>query len=320
MASKPTRYETIAGRRVPLPTYDDSIDLLVLQYKNAMLEIVNELNRIDTSKHSRAQSVATLKEVQKILVDLDATAKDWIDEHIPKAALNGVALTLVSLGAAETFAEAEKIAKFNKINKHLVNHIVKDTHDDLLQLTQNVSRKVRSAVRQVTSEVMRKNFTKNINGVKTNKRQIVDELRKKLGASVESGIIDSAGKRWKPETYVDMVVRTKLQQASIEAATNEGLDIGAQYGIISYHGSKDACRWHEGRIVKLDPSAAGSYPTVAEIRASNQCFHPRCRHVVSPIYPEDLPKDVLDKAKRQAELGDRAIATGKRNPTDEEVY
>lgn len=317
--NKNTRYISIAGRLVPLPTYEHDIDRLVTYYRKAMLEILNELYKLDTRAFNRLQTKHVLREVQRILKDLDIFARDWIEEVLTKAAKDGVALSLFSLYVVDNFDNAEKIAKFNKINEEMVKHIVADTQADLLQITQNVSRKVRNTVRQVTAEIMRSNFTKNVNGIRTNRRQIVDELRKKLGASVETGIIDSAGRRWKPEFYVDTVVRTKIMEAHIEAATNEALANGAKYGMISSHNAKDACRFSEGAIVKLDPSAEGNYRTVEELKASGTIFHPRCRHVVYPVYLDDLPKHIRERAEKQSVISSNAVATGKRNPTDAEV-
>jgi len=117
-----------------------------------------------------------------------------------------------------------------------------------------------------------------------------------------------------------MLVRTKLMEAHIEAARNEAIARGAYYGIISTHFAIDACRYHEGRIVKLVKDAPGNYPTIEQLKASQTIWHPRCRHYVIPISSiEDLPADVRKRAEEQAVRGDAAIVTGKRNPTDEEV-
>lgn len=141
------------------------------------------------------------------------------------------------------------------------------------------------------------------------------QWRKDIGDALDTGLIDSAGRRWKPSTYAETVVRTKMLNAHIDSTTNEALECGAQYGIISSHGASDACRFHEGRIVKLDPNAPGDYPTVDELRSTLQIFHPNCKHVVSPMKNLDIMSDSRrQKAESQGELGKRAISVGGRNP------
>ncbi|NGQ95492.1 minor capsid protein [Brevibacillus sp. SYP-B805] len=302
-------------REVPAPNYEYEIKKLVSAYTKAMYQISAELQRLDITDMSRASTAAALAEVVRILAELNETSTEWVTRNLPIAATDGVAATIFALGVAETIEEARNIAKFNRMNKAMVDAVIADTQSDLLAVTQNVERKVRAAVRQVTAESMRANMARGVNGRRTISRDILDGLRKKLGDSVNTGIIDAAGRRWRPEVYVDMAVRTKMREAHVEATTNEAIQRGALYGIISRHGATDACRYHEGRIIKLSPDAPGNYPTYAELRATNQIFHPNCRHVISPLRdPSKLPDSARSRAERQAELGDKAIATGKRNP------
>lgn len=300
---------------IPLTDYDKDIEKLINEYKKAVVKISNELERIDVSDLSRAHSMAVLSEVGNILVELDASTKVWIEEYFPLVILEGAASAMVALELVGSMEEAKKVVKFNKFNKELVEIMVADTQTDLLAVTQNVNKKVRIAVRQVFSESLRSNYAAGINGRRTINRETLMGLRKTLGDAVNTGIIDSAGRRWKPEDYVDMITRTKMMNAYNEAHTNEAVSRNAFHGVISSHGATDACRYHEGRIVKLTPEAPGDYPTIDELKASGQIFHPRCKHSFSAIRSVDLlPESVKEKADKQSELGTKALATGKRNP------
>jgi hypothetical protein len=85
---------------------------------------------------------------------------------------------------------------------------------------------------------MRSNLTQGINTTDSIKRDILKNLRERLGDSIDTGIIDAAGRRWKPETYVEMVTQTKLAQTQRESAINDALGRDAYYGIISQSRSK----------------------------------------------------------------------------------
>lgn len=302
-------------RQPPEPSYEYEISRLVAAYKDAVARIKRELENLDISGLSRANTAAALAEISRILASLNAESAAWVEVNIPRAARDGIAQTLVNLGVVETIAQAETVVTFNRMNANMVAAAIADTQADLLAVTQNIDRKVRSAVRQAVADSMRANMAAGANGRRTISRDILDRMRKSLGDSVNTGIIDATGRRWRPEVYAEMVTRTKIQLTHIEAVTNEAVERGALYGVISSHGATDACRYHEGRVIKLVSNAPGDYPTYEALRASNQIFHPFCRHTVHALRDVSLlPPSLRDKADSQAEIGDKALATGKRNP------
>ncbi|GAA0840482.1 hypothetical protein GCM10008915_36080 [Bifidobacterium pullorum subsp. gallinarum] len=263
-------------------TYDDDINVLVRAYKDAILAISTELARLDLSDMSRVSAKAALAEVAKILTSLNAESAEWVKTYIPKAATDGVIQAIVALGVADTVEDAAKIAKFNRINREFVATAIADTQADLLAVTQNIDRKVRIAVRQATAESMRANLAKGVNGRRTISRDTLTGMRNTLGDAVNTGIIDAAGRRWKPEVYVEMVTRTKMAQTHRETTMNEALGRNAYYARISEHSATDDCRLWEGRIIKLTPDAPGDYPYIGNL-PRRQIFHNRCRHVITPV-------------------------------------
>jgi Phage minor capsid protein 2 len=279
-------------KEIPAPSYEYEVGQLVDYYKRAVNDILRELNSVDLTDFQRANAQAVLADIADILSELDDNATAWVEENIPKAALDGVAGAIMALGVAETIDEARTIAKFNRLNRELVKAVVADTQADLLAVTQNISRKVKAAIRQAVAESMRANMTRGINGRRTISSDIVTDMRKRLGDAVNTGIIDAAGRRWKPEVYADMVVRTKMMQAHKEATRNEAIARGAYYGVISRHNAADACRNWEGKIVKLMPDAPGDFPYIDDL-PRREIFHPNCRHIITPVRRLDrLPDDI----------------------------
>ncbi|MBG9548523.1 phage minor capsid protein [Cytobacillus firmus] len=279
-------------REIPSPTYDYQINRLVGYYKNALLEIDIKLKKIDLTDLQRATAFAVQQDIANILKELDSNATAWVEEHMPLAVSDGIVRSIVALGVVESIEEARTIVKFNRLNRDLVKTAIADTQDDLLQVSENVSRKVRTAIRQVTAEVLRTNLTQGINSTAALKRDIVRDLRKQLGDSLNTGIIDAAGRRWKPQVYVEMLVKTKMAAAHREATVNEGVDRGVLYGVISQHGAKDMCRVWEGKVISLVPNTPGDYPYIGSL-PRRDIFHPNCRHVVTPVRrPDRLPDDL----------------------------
>lgn len=272
--------------QAPVPTYNYEVSTLVNYYDQALQKINAELNRIDLTNIQRAHILAIQKEIQNALDDLNGKVKDWVSATIPVAAEDGVVIAIMSLGVADTVADAQKIISFNRMNRDFIKTAVADTQDDLLQITQNVDRKVRTAIRQVTAEAMRSNLTQGINTTDSIKRDILAELRKRLNDSLDTGIIDASNRRWKPQVYAEMVTRTKLAQTQRESAINEAVGRDAYYGVISSHGATDACKNWEGKIVKLTIDAPGEYPYIGSL-PNREIFHPNCKHVISPIRRPD---------------------------------
>ncbi|MBX6361290.1 MAG: minor capsid protein [Acidobacterium ailaaui] len=238
---------------------------LARYFRRAIRDIIAELNRLSLTDMQRAQILAALKSISGILAQLNDDAQQWVEENVPVAARQGVIDAILALGVVETVAEAEKIVKFNRANQAVIQAAIEDTQADLLAVTQNVERKVRSAVRQAAADAMRSNMAKGVNGVKTIRGDLLENIRKKLGDAANSGIIDAAGRRWKPDVYADMVARTKLSRVYMDATANEAVQRGALYGVISRHGATDGCGPWEGRIVKLTPDAPGNYPLLSSL-------------------------------------------------------
>lgn len=281
-------------REVLRPNYDYDIRRLVREYEKALKSVQAELNTLFLTDFERAQIVAVEANIKAILRDLNKYGNAWASATITKSATEGVASAIYSLGLTETYAEALKIARFNSINKPLVEAIIADTQADLLAVTQNVERKTRAAVRQAAAEVLRSKTAAGINGTQSLQQALTKDVRKRLGSAADTAIVDAAGRRWKLRTYTEMLVRTKTMEAHKEATRNEAIEEGVQYAVISRHGAKDACSKWEGKVVALTPDAPGDYPIIDEL-PRNEIFHPNCKHVITPVRsPERLPADLRD--------------------------
>lgn len=273
-------------REAPRPNYDYDVKKLTREYEKALKSVQSELNTLFLSDFERAQIVAVEANIAGILKDLSKYGNAWATASITKSSREGAASTIYALGLAKTFEEALKIAQFNSMNKALVEAIIADTQADLLAVTQNVERKTRAAVRQVTADVLRTKTSAGINGTRTLQQAISKGLRVKLGSAADNAIVDAAGRKWKLKAYTEMLARTKMMEAHKESTINEALGEGVQYAVISRHGAVDACAKWEGRVVSLTPDAPGDYPYVDDL-PRNEIFHPNCKHLITPVRRPD---------------------------------
>lgn len=263
---------------VPRPNYDYDVKQVVKAYERALKDVQAELNTLFLTDFQRAQITAVELNIRNILADLNKYGSEWATVSVTKSATHGVADTIYALGLTETYAEALTIAKFNGTNKRLVAAAIADTQADLLAMTQNIDRQAKLAIRRATAEAMRSQLTQGING----SRALSSAIRKQITEATDVAIIDSRGRRWKINTYTDMLARTKMMEAHREASINEALSEEAYYGVISRHGATDACRGYEGKIVKLFADAPGDYPYISDL-PKRDIFHVNCKHLVSPL-------------------------------------
>lgn len=264
------------------PNYDGPVSKLLGAFRRARSAIGSAVSRLFTRGANRKMADAAAKETSEALAKLNAESKEWVKDNLTKAAQDGVKRALIDIGAAKSLIEAAEKAKLNRANRDMLAAAILDTHADVLAVTANMDRKTKAAIRQALAESLRSNLSQGINGNTTLQRDVLDRMRKILGDAVDTGIIDAKGRRWKPEAYVDMLVRTKMAETHRQATINEALGRGVYYAQISSHGAKDACRNWEGRIVKLTPDAPGDYPYYGDL-PRRDIFHPRCRHVLMPI-------------------------------------
>lgn len=282
-------------REVPPPNYDYDVRRLVRAYEQALREVQAELNSLFLTDFERAHTVAVEADIREILADLRKYGNEWSKQTITRAAREGVASSIYSLGLTDSYAEALKIAQFNRMNRMLVDALIADTQNDLLAVTQNVSRRTRAAIRQAASEVMRQKAAAGVTGIQSIQQALIREIRQRLGNAADSAIIDAAGRRWKLRHYTEMLARTKSMQAHIEATVNDAVGRGVEYVVVSRHGDAcPRCKPWEGRVLALAPNNPQGFPTVDDARADG-LLHPSCNHVLSPIRRLDrLPKNLRE--------------------------
>ncbi|MDT2287323.1 hypothetical protein P7H17_16575 [Paenibacillus larvae] len=74
----------------------------------------------------------------------------------------------------------------------------------------------------------------------------LDRMRQELGKSLDSRIIDAAGRRWRPDTHVEMLTRTKMMN------TMPGSDVShwARCAVCNHirHGA-DSCNGGKEKII-----------------------------------------------------------------------
>ena len=167
-----------------------------------------------------------------------------------------------------------------------LNKLLTDTYNDMLIATKYMSEAAKKFVRVKTSQVMQLQ-----QAIRQGNKGLAYSLARQLEAGKLSkdannqaftGIVDKAGRRWNLKNYSEMVVRTKAQQAHIYGTAEQAHELGCHLFIISSHNATDACSHWEGKIISVGEDIEG-YPSYEEIASSLECFHPNCKHSITPV-------------------------------------
>ena len=301
---------------LPLPNYEKEVKEIMRTYKSAIREVVLILEELSTHGKkkdiSKAQMKATLAQLSVFLKELDGEAEEWVVNTITEAFKNGQAESVIAAGKAKTIEEAVKLVSMSRLAKTTIEVLIADTFEDLLYANQKMKRETIKMVRSVVAEQMRNKAAQGM-GRKTTRKAIIEaltkkEIRERFDVEGNVAIIDKAGRRWKLETYAEMVTRTKMLQAHVEGTRIEALERGIDLAIISSHGATDACRFYEGQIISLNGQTDG-FLTYQQLRASNLIFHPNCRHKVTPIRDISLlPAEIRAKFERGRERAEKELS------------
>lgn len=287
----------------PTPTYKEELQTLEQVYKDALQQVVQLLQSTPPEDLIRQELLESqLRQLTYLITQLNRDAQQWVETTLTQSFTEGQAMALVSMGLAQTLAEAKGLISFSLMSESRIKAMIDDTFEDLLDAHSKMEKSLKQMVRDVVGEVMRVN-TALQRGTITSAKDIQSALMaqgfsKTLIEEQWKGIIDASGRRWDLTTYSKMVARSKLQQVQAEGARIQALENENDLAIISSHGAKDSCRHFEGLIISLEGRTKG-YPTYAQLRASQLIFHPNCQHSVHPIGDVDaLPPQLKEKAKK----------------------
>lgn len=279
------------------------------------------------------------KEITAIFEDHNNTAIPKAVEQITEAYNEGVKYSREALSQEDKSVEAKDDISTNtdtnddtetKVNlsdshKKRLDTMIKQTQDDLLKATNNTENNVKRLVRKVVSREITGAGKSGRVGKRSNmairiEQQLREQFIKEGIKDADVSIIDRAKRKWKLQTYSEMVARTKMNRAYIDAIRQESYENGTDLAIISTKpDTHDACLHYEGMIISLNGLSAG-YLTYDQIRATKLCFHPNCGHFVRPITGTHMvPKKLMDQHNKQMDYYNKTKSTLKQQSSQDAI-
>ena len=175
-------------------------------------------------------------------------------------------------------------------NEKQVAQACADTFDHIAGQTDKMKRDIKQQLRSESAEIFRMAAVKG-----TSRKKAFRELRDKiLTKNPNFQFTDKAGKKWDAKTYLNMLTHTVASKAQRDLYANTLANEGHDLVRIPPNGAVDACKNWEGKILSLTGATPG-YSTLAGATATNEIFHPRCRHRFV-VYDLDIEETFKEKA------------------------
>lgn len=220
-----------------------------------------------------------------------------LDDTAPTAATRAV------LAAFETGATAA--------GGHVVatnQGAVRALADDLAATVRTTHVRILRQVEDVYSRVIADVAGQAVTGVQT-RRQVAARALDRFAAQGVGGYVDSRGRTWQLESYVEMATRTATGAAHVQGGIDRWQAQGRHLVIVSDAPEEcEKCRPYEGRVLSLtgqEPTRedlAGGHRYAGTLRdaQSRGLLHPNCRHSLAAFVP-GLTRPVPAKADPQGQ-------------------
>ncbi|HBF7594798.1 TPA: hypothetical protein KOX39_003413 [Clostridioides difficile] len=280
-----------------LKVYKDTYSR-ILDYLIKELSINGDLSGIN---HNTYMSI--MAQIDQMLLAMGEDVRSLMTEVIEKEFITGAVYHYAVINGVTDIGQIMRDIPFSQINWSMANQIIEDTMEDLLYSTSFTEKSIKKLVKETVSKHLQMGALEG-ESYKVLKRQITKDLTAKgLSKTIKDrgfvGIIDKSGRRWNILNYVDVVVKTKMQQAYTEGLKEQSLVDGFDLAQIPHKSAKDTCSKFEGMIISMTGKTKGYY-TYDQLKATNLIFHPRCRHTPVPIHSlESLhPDDVAEHKQK----------------------
>lgn len=272
------------------PRYKYDTKRLAEVYDKALSELEKELTEL-LAVSSDSTQIASKEQVIQLLARRLLELNGEVEPVIAELIAERYNLSL------QQFAESTGIDVGFQFGLHTDTKIqmwVSDTMTDLLKATDNMKQSCVAIIEEVAAESLQLSAAKH-----SSRENMVAELLDKLNTQAIQkrlrengfiGIVDKAGKKWSLDTYAEMLVSTKIEQIDSETTKSQGLLNGIDLAVISRHGATDECALWEDTVISMNGLTEG-FPTYAEVKATGQCFHPRCQHHLQPVRNTELISD-----------------------------
>ena len=239
---------------------------------------------------ARQRQAVLMGQVRQALGDLRASSTAWAQGALVDQALTGHNAALTS--ATEQGATVTGV--LGVANVPVIESLFEEFSIDVDQAADSSNRTMRRHFRLTQQRLITEAEINLSLGISETRLENLDQRSKRLQrqfaqATGAGAFVEAGGKRFRLETYAELVARTRLAEAATEASFTTTQAMGIDTVRVSDHGSTDAlCNRFAGKVFSVSGSDS-RFPVLRE----KPPFHPNSLHVLLPFVAELKTDDEL---------------------------
>jgi hypothetical protein len=265
---------------MPEDRLPDAVIALIATYKAAQAGLIDAIVRVGAVGAIATYQLRVLDIVEKKLSALNAYAREWCNENIPKfyeSGRNAAIEALKNAGVAEVRPS---------INERIVEILTENTYASLYDAHRYVGRSVRDQVRQAGLEATAQAFMTG--------QSAKGFLIKNLTDRGITAIRDRRGREIKLDAYAALVARSTTREAANQATIDQLVQNNHDLVKMSSHNTACAvCIPFENRVYSISGNDKRFPPLSIAFEPPYANIHPNCLHVLLP-YIESLDGNVKE--------------------------
>lgn len=289
-----------------LPTQEWEIKKLseLGQLNKESLEIITKL----TEQNPELVQIALEGAVRAATKDVEPDFKKAVEKGVIKAAATDNVIASESIKQALNAYDLQAVDKMNLVNT------------TMLESTQTLFRKIVTNTvaieqqMQAAQQILNIAAGKAITGTESRSQALRQALMDVQKEGI-TGFYDRAGRKWSPEAYINMDIRTTVHNTAIEAVKLRQKDYGLSIFRVSRHsGARPLCYPYQGRYFswgnesgtfidgegkhhRYSPISSTSYGKPAGLFGIN-CGHHPITVIPGVSIPRDLPEENKEENNR----------------------
>jgi hypothetical protein len=241
---------------------------LVKYYKDAYKRLLKKISELPPGSGWQRYYRRLVREIEKEVAKLDGEAAKQLAELVKK-----------TYSAAEAKALSDiQAGPFGGLNRSAMRLIAENAVDQMVEANHYFGRHLADAIRQIGLDAIAE---------KLSAGQTVREARKRLIERLQSDgmttVSGGAGRKYRLESYAELVARTTTREATNTATTSTGEQLGYDLVKFSTHyPTCEVCAPIQGRVFSISGKDT-RFPALSEVPGFDKGFktiHPNCRHVL----------------------------------------
>lgn len=189
---------------------------------------------------------------------------------------------------------ASSKANFFRLNEEILETVAEKLTTDTVNANLTMLRTASSDYVKMINETLALKET----GVIT-RDEATKQVLKKWSKNGIPALNDSLGRRWQPDAYINMVVRTNSLQIAKKTQERRAVDYGYDLVLTSQHADQsDEHAPYANKIYSLtgnDPK----YPPFSKATSAGFMTRPNCRHTYNFYFIGDKPKTIPKKETKE---------------------